>query len=201
MSSLQFQAAEPADLEAMIKITMNTNAEHARVLPSQFASDSETGTVDWFKKHFAKRNKLDRTFTRIVVCKDMDVLIGHVLIVFWKGPYGPKRHDLVASIADISVIPERRSQLIGGQLYAAAEVAIREAGATTIEATVWRGSNASESLFKSAGFEMVSKRFDKRLTAPLDGPYLKNAKSGTLPFFVWLLIWFAVGLIVALALR
>lgn len=88
-------------------------------------------------------------------------------------------HDLTANIYDISIHPDFRGQKVGTALLAHGESEMSKLGATHLKASVWKGNQASTSLFTASNYKSEMTEFGKRLApikdCPKSNPYLSRA--------------------------
>jgi len=182
VTAIRFEEARPEDLDTVIAISAMTHREHQDRLPEAFPPGLDNELNRMFREHFqTARNAPAYPATRIIVCRDGDRIVGHVFLRVQQFDRQTDHHDVVGTVLDISLLPDYRRRGLGTRLIDRARQAMREMGATRVDAHIWRGNHASAATFTGQGFEMLYGLYVQRLAEPLAGRVNRAEKPATWP--------------------
>lgn len=170
MTALTYGEARPEDLDAVIAISAITHREHQDRLPEAFPAGLDNELDGLFREHFAPRkNGGAYPVTRLILCREGGKIVGHVFLRVQRLNRQSEHHDVVGTVMDISILPDYRQRGIGSRLIEEARAAMREMGATRLDAHIWRGNHASAATFARQGFEPLYGLYVQRLSDPRSG--------------------------------
>ncbi len=170
MIDLIYEEARPEDLDAVIAISAITHREHQDRLPEAFPVGLDNELNGFFREHFASRkNGGPYPMTRLIVSREGEKIVGHTFLRVQRFDRQTEHHDIVGTVMDISILPDYRQRGIGTRLIEEARAAMREMGATRVDAHIWRGNHASAATFARQGFEPLYGLYVQRLSDPLSG--------------------------------
>lgn len=170
MTDLTYEEARPEDLGAVIAISAITHREHQDRLPEAFPAGLDNELNGLFRAHFAPgKNGGAYPVTRLILCREGRKIVGHVFLRVQRFDRQTGHHDVVGTVMDISILPAYRQRGIGTRLIEEARAAMRQMGATRVDAHIWRGNHASATTFARQGFEPLYGLYVQRLSDPRSG--------------------------------
>jgi len=191
------RAAVAADLPALAALTRITQREHAARQPDRFGAKDVPGAESWAVAVVrGKRRGV------ALVAEAGGEIVGHAGFALqdWPAPGG--RHDLRATVYDISIDPAVRAHGVGRALLAELAGRAETLGVTEMRADVWAGNGPSAELFAEMGFVPQATDVGLRLAPSRHGPPPRPARWRALAVEVLRAgSLIAVGLILGLMAR
>lgn len=154
-----------ADLDAMLEISTQTQREHSQRQPAKFLETDPPASADIARKVLSHSGWEGAVF----VATSGGQIVGHAGFYVLEAPAPGQKHDLVGSVFDISVRPAFRQSGVARALMTDVRQAAERLGVTLLQAQVWHGNDASETMFSKAGFAPISTYFEKRLGQSMMG--------------------------------
>ena len=193
LSEIRFEFAKKQHLAEIKAISKRTYRDHSIRNPDAFAKEYATLPLEpMLIKSFSKNGKSDS----IIVALDGETVVGHIIFIIYDLPSEAEQNiEKIASIGDISILPDYRGQGIGKKALQFLIPILNNRGVTRVDAQIWAGNTRSERLFESAGFIDAYREVRLRLNDPLPLPkklYRMWAKWRTVAYWLILILAYAL---------
>lgn len=152
-------------LDDILEISRVTQVEHNTRQPHRFPSKDTGASESMLRSFFSNRP----TGMHLFAATEGGSVVGYVLCHVLPAYFDGTAPESVGYICDISISPDFRRKSLGAQLLTHAEEAMRTEGASMLRGNIWRGNDASFSLFQSQGFDVEMHEMGKRIA-----PYVKQ---------------------------